>query len=356
MRRFALPSAFLIGFALLSATPPAVADQIQIPAVTTSDVTATTTTDTAVTIMLNATSSTDGATLAYIIDTPPSHGSLGSPGTDGSILYTPDRGFEGSDSFTYKATQSIIFSSNVSTVAIVVSPAVVADVTPPEITPPATQSFATSTLPAAFSLTPATATDDTDPNPVITYAPLTFDVGTTTVVWTATDASGNSASTTSLVVVIDSTAVVTPDPAPSPGPLGNGPPVGYLPAPVNPPPPESAPSAPAVPAPTTALTEDSTASYIAPTGTTTVDTAVLASSSETAAVISTTSTNVSRTVSQPTQNTAVVTAPAAQPAAVAAAVPHRSVDYIGLLIMLFLVLLATLYEWRRSKRDSRSAL
>ncbi|MBI5457873.1 HYR domain-containing protein [Candidatus Kaiserbacteria bacterium] len=78
----------------------------------------------------------------------------------------------------------------------------VVDTTPPIVTPPANQTFSTTTIPAFPILTKATATDLVDPSPVITSdAPASFSVGTTTVVWTATDASGNSATTTSQVSV-----------------------------------------------------------------------------------------------------------------------------------------------------------
>lgn len=77
------------------------------------------------------------------------------------------------------------------------------DQIPPEITPPGTQTFSTTTIPAFPTLSPATATDDIDTEPTITYSPLSFSAGTTTVTWTATDDAGNEAATTSEVVIID---------------------------------------------------------------------------------------------------------------------------------------------------------
>lgn len=84
-----------------------------------------------------------------------------------------------------------------------VCPPVCADTTPPVITPPADQSFATTSIPAFPVLIIATANDDTDPSPIITYSPLSFALGTTTVEWTATDSSGNVATTSSQVGIYE---------------------------------------------------------------------------------------------------------------------------------------------------------
>ncbi|MBI5458014.1 DUF4430 domain-containing protein [Candidatus Kaiserbacteria bacterium] len=75
------------------------------------------------------------------------------------------------------------------------------DTTAPTITAPVEQTFAATAIPASSLLIAATATDDIDSAPVVTYAPQSFQLGTTTVTWTATDASGNSATTTSQVGV-----------------------------------------------------------------------------------------------------------------------------------------------------------
>lgn len=89
----------------------------------------------------------------------------------------------------------------------------VVDTTPPVITPPPDQTFATSTFPATPALTPATAIDLVDPSPKITYSPTSFSSGTTTVTWTATDASGNSSATTSKVGVFLSAEIPVDVPA-----------------------------------------------------------------------------------------------------------------------------------------------
>jgi len=84
----------------------------------------------------------------------------------------------------------------------------VVDTTNPVITPPGPQTFEATGPNTTPILVEATATDVADPSPVITYAPHSFLVGTTTVIWMATDASGNSATTTSNVIIIDTTLPV----------------------------------------------------------------------------------------------------------------------------------------------------
>ena len=96
------------------------------------------------------------------------------------------------------------FATLTRTVNVVVAP----DVTAPVITAPATQVFEATGTTTTPTLVPATATDDSGATPVITYAPTSFGLGTSTVVWTATDGSGNVATTTSLVVIQDTTAPV----------------------------------------------------------------------------------------------------------------------------------------------------
>jgi len=81
------------------------------------------------------------------------------------------------------------------------------DTTPPTITPPADLTVqATTTTPPgqAVAIGTATATDSVDPNPAITNnAPALYQLGTTIVTWTATDASDNSASADQSVTVED---------------------------------------------------------------------------------------------------------------------------------------------------------
>ena len=79
---------------------------------------------------------------------------------------------------------------------------VIPDMTPPVVTPPPD-----ITAEATGPLTPldvgaAAATDNLDRNPTVTHdAPESFPPGETTVTWTATDATGNTATATQIVTV-----------------------------------------------------------------------------------------------------------------------------------------------------------
>ncbi len=90
----------------------------------------------------------------------------------------------------------------------------VEDTTSPSITAPADV-----TAEATGSLTPVslgspTVSDLVDPSSTVTNdAPATYPVGSTTVIWTATDSHGNSATATQTVTVVDTTAPVVTAPA-----------------------------------------------------------------------------------------------------------------------------------------------
>src|SRR6476620_3275713 len=80
----------------------------------------TTTSDTPVSINLDA-SDKDGDTLTYAIKSFPAHGSLSSLDKDsGSVTYSPDRGYTGSDSFTFTASDGSS-TSNTAKVSITVN-------------------------------------------------------------------------------------------------------------------------------------------------------------------------------------------------------------------------------------------
>ena len=97
-------------------------------------VSATTAEDTAKSIALAATDDDDGSTMTLALLSAPSKGTLGSLGAmtctasggvrtcTASVTYTPAANFNGSDSFTYKATDSFGSVSSPATVSITVTP------------------------------------------------------------------------------------------------------------------------------------------------------------------------------------------------------------------------------------------
>lgn len=97
----------------------------------------------------------------------------------------------------------------------------VVDTTPPVLTLPSPITVtATSPSGAAVSFS-VTAADNVDPNPSVVSVPASgslFPIGTTTVHSTATDFSGNSASATFTVNVMEAPSTPTPTPNPCVGP------------------------------------------------------------------------------------------------------------------------------------------
>ena len=82
----------------------------------------------------------------------------------------------------------------------------VVDTTPPVITCPADVTVEQESYAGTVVALEATATDNCDPNPVITSDELAvYPLGVTIVTFTATDASGNSASCSMTVTVVDTT-------------------------------------------------------------------------------------------------------------------------------------------------------
>jgi regulation of enolase protein 1 (concanavalin A-like superfamily) len=148
--------------------------------------------DTPVAILLSA-SDQEGQTLSYVIVSGPSKGTLS--GTAPNLTYTPSADFSGTDSFTYKANDSIV-DSNIATVSITINPvndapvALARSVTTPEDTPVAVTLSASDkegqTLSYVIVSGPAKGTlSGTAPN--LTYTPSADFSGTDSFTYKAND-------------------------------------------------------------------------------------------------------------------------------------------------------------------------
>jgi hypothetical protein len=88
------------------------------------------------------------------------------------------------------------------------------DTTPPTITAPANITTEATGVTTPVALGTPVVSDDTDPSPSVVADNMgPYPVGMTEVTWTATDASGNSASDTQLITIIDSTPPTITAPA-----------------------------------------------------------------------------------------------------------------------------------------------
>ena len=155
----------------------------------------------------------------------------------------------GATTVTWTATDA---AQNVATATQTVT---VEDTTRPSLTVPSQVTVEqTNADGTPVELGEATATDICDANPSIANdAPAVFPLGATTVLWTATDVSGNVARAEQQVTVEDTTApsfdgVAAPAPAPSPAPGGGDPAAPPAPAPAPAPGGGGAGGAPAPPA------------------------------------------------------------------------------------------------------------
>jgi hypothetical protein len=157
----------------------------------------------------------------------PAHGTLTNP-TSNSVTYTPNTGFSGTDTFTYKATDGQEVSSNIATVTITVNAA--------QNNPPTADSKAISTNAGTAVTITLTGTDPipgdtlkfsvvrlpqhgvvtspagTPPNMVI-YTPNNGFSGTDTFTYKATDGQGVSSN--------NATVTITVNASPPPPPTAN---------------------------------------------------------------------------------------------------------------------------------------
>jgi hypothetical protein len=80
-----------------------------------------TTSGTPLQITLTGTDPIPGDVLKFSVVSLPQHGSVAQGSSPNSVLYTPNSGFTGTDSFTYKSTDGQGLDSNIATVTITVS-------------------------------------------------------------------------------------------------------------------------------------------------------------------------------------------------------------------------------------------
>jgi hypothetical protein len=128
----------------------------------------------------------------------------------GTITYTPELSCCGPVTITYTVTDGQLTDTAIVTVTVL-------DTTTPEIT---CAGAVTIECPNTPTFTEPVVTDQCDPNPVVTFSDETVDICAgsyeATRTWTATDASGNSATCSQTITVQDKTApVIGALPAPS---------------------------------------------------------------------------------------------------------------------------------------------
>ena len=144
----------------------------------------------------------DNDPLTYAVVTSPTHGTLS--GTAPNLTYTPTAGYNGADSFTFKANDGKL-DSNIATVSITVNPA--APTPTPQSVTVAFQTATPITL-AATGVAPITYAVATSPThgtlsgtaPNLTYTPTGTYSGPDSFTFTATNTGGSSVGTISITV------------------------------------------------------------------------------------------------------------------------------------------------------------
>ncbi|HEX8770882.1 MAG TPA: Ig-like domain-containing protein, partial [Acidimicrobiales bacterium] len=163
----------------------------------------------------------DGDTLSYTVVGQPAHGAAG-VWTDDTLVYTPEADYNGTDAFTYTASDGAT-DSNVATVAVTVNPVNDAPVANPDsyttasgtaLSVPAPGVLGNDTdvdgdpLIAGSASTPANGTVTLGANGSFTYSANPGFSGTDTFTYSASDANGGSST---------ATVTITVRPPPAPG-------------------------------------------------------------------------------------------------------------------------------------------
>jgi hypothetical protein len=154
-------------------------------------------------------SATGAGTISYTT-TDPTHGTLS--GTPPALTYTPNAGYIGSDSFTFKANNGS--DSNTATISITVQGPPILSVTftnPTKVAfgAPYSDQGATITGPESDTGLGVSALVDGGATTTIPLATITnFSIGTHTILYVATDGFGNEG-TTSRTVIVSGPPVIT---------------------------------------------------------------------------------------------------------------------------------------------------
>lgn len=175
-----------------------------------SDDTVSTNEDTALTIALSATDA-DSTSLTYSIGTSPTHGTLSTPSAMGSVTYTPTADYNGSDSFTFTASDGAL-TSNIATITVTIDP--VADAPSIATAPTATLDEDTSvtitltaTDPDSTTLTYSITTNPTNGTVTspgtgtsVTYTPTTDYNGSDSFTYSVSDGALSATATVAVTV------------------------------------------------------------------------------------------------------------------------------------------------------------
>jgi F5/8 type C domain/Bacterial Ig domain len=175
---------------------------------------------TPVTITLTGTDPIPGDVLKFSVVANPQHGTLTNP-TANTVTYTPNSGFSGTDSFTYKATDGQGVDSNIATVTITVNapPPTANDEsiqtnsgTPVQITLTGTDpipgdvlKFSVVSNPQHGTVTPGTVSS------IVFYTPDTGFSGTDSFTYKATDGQGVDSNIATVSIIVSSASSGTLD-------------------------------------------------------------------------------------------------------------------------------------------------